>query len=434
MFRLPRSRPHDAAAGPVTAVRAGAVLTVAAVALAGCGRESGDTGSGSAQAEEVAEGEATGTVTIWAMGAEGERLAELAKGFEDENPDASVRVTEVPWDSAHEKISTAVAAGQTPDISLVGTTWMGEFAATGALDPTPDLIDPEAFFEGAWQTTEVDGTSFGVPWYVETRLMYYRTDLAEQAGVQPPADWQELTDFATGMQDAGARYGLTLKPGGTGTWQSFLPFAWQRGVELTDDQGWTLDSPEMVEALEYYASFFADGLSPTTDEPGAQESGFVDGSVGAFISGPWHMSILREQGGEDFDTWDVAQMPVEAAGTSFVGGGDLVVFKDSENRDAAWKFVEYVTRAEVQQEFYGMVGSLPSVRSAWESGELAEDPMLAMFGQQLDDAKSPPAVSTWEQVAAVIDTEIEKVVLGGVDPAQAAQTMQSAAESIGTGS
>ena len=98
-----------------------------------------------------------------------------------ENPDAKVNVTAVPWDAAHQKIASAIAAKQTPDVSMVGTTWQGEFAKTGALDPTPaDLISKDAFFPGAWDTTVVDGTAYGVPWYVETRVIYYRKDLAAE--------------------------------------------------------------------------------------------------------------------------------------------------------------------------------------------------------------------------------------------------------------
>ena len=103
--------------------------------------------------------------------------------FEDANPDADVKVTAVPWEAAHDKISTAIAAGETPDVSLIGTTWMGEFAEAGGLMPTPEgLVDEADFFPGAWESTEVGGTSYGVPWYVETRVLYYRTDLAEKAG------------------------------------------------------------------------------------------------------------------------------------------------------------------------------------------------------------------------------------------------------------
>jgi multiple sugar transport system substrate-binding protein len=146
------------------------------------------------------------------------------------------------------------------------------------------------------------------------------------------------------------------------------------------------------------------------------------------------MALLKDQGGPDFEgKYGVAPMPEEDSATSFVGGGDMVVFKDAENRDGAWKFVAYLSDPEVQSEFYGMVGALPSVREAWESGDLAEDPMLAMFGEQLDDAKSPPAVSTWEQVADVIDGEVEKVTVAGAGPAQAVDAMQSGAESIGMG-
>ena len=105
----------------------------------------------------------------------------------------------------------------------------------------------------------------------------------------------------------------------------------------------------------------------------------------------------------------------------------------AENRDAAGKFIEYVSRPEVQQKWYETVSALPSVESAWESGELADDPKLALFGEQLQDAQSPPAVPTWEQVAAVIDAQIEAVVVGGADPAAAVAEMQAQAESIGTG-
>lgn len=417
-------------------VRVGAAAVAVSLAMAGCGR-SEDTGDGAVVApSEVAEGPAEGTITVWAMGAEGEQLDAIAQDFMAENPDAIVEVTPVPWDAAHNKIATAIAAGDTPDVSLVGTTWMGEFARTDALDPTPtELIDAGSFFEGSWSTTVVDDTSYGVPWYTETRVLYYRTDLAEQAGItEAPADWDGLKALAQGVQEAGAEWGLYLQPGGTGAWQTFMPFAWQNGAELVDGESFTLDTPEFVEALEFYDSFYTEGLSPTGTDPAIEQS-FVGGKVGAFFSGPWHMSLIADAGGEEFaDKWTVATMPEKEAGTSFVGGGDLVVFKDGENREGGWKFVEYVSRPEVQQKFYGMVGALPTTMAAWESGELADDPLLAVFGDQLEDAQSPPTIPTWEQVASVIDGEIEKTVKADLDPAAAAAAIQSGAESIGTGS
>jgi multiple sugar transport system substrate-binding protein len=324
-------------------------------------------------------------------------------------------------------------------VSLVGTTWVPEFSATGALDPTPtDLIDSSTFFEGSWSTTEVDGTSYGVPWYTETRLIYYRKDLAEKAGVTPEEGWSQddLKAFAKAMQDkAGAEWGINLQPGGQGSWQTFMPFAWQRGAELVEGEEFTFNTPPMQEALDYYASFFEEGISPTDLAEGGLETGFINGDIGAFVSGPWHMGILRDQGGAEFDDkWALAPMPTEESRTSFTGGGDLVVFKDSKNRDAAWKFVDFLTQPEQQQKLYELVGSLPAVQSTWETGELSTDPLLKAFGDQLQDAKSSPAIETWEQVAAPLDDAIEQVSLGKSDPEGALGSAEQKANSIGFGS
>lgn len=409
---------------------------VTMLAVVACGRD--NEGGGAESAKPVESGAAKGEITVWAMGTEGEKLSVLAKDFEADNPEAKVNITAIPWDAAHDKIATAIAGRQTPDVSLVGTTFMAEFAKSGALDPTPSIIDGNQFFPGGWDTTVVGGTSYGVPWYVETRLLYYRTDLAQRAGVSAPTNWGELTAFVQAMKEnAGAKWGVSLQAGGKGAWQTFMPFAWQAGASITDESGtkFTLDSPEMVKALEFYRTFFAGQLSPATlPRPGELEQGFVDGTYGAFFSGPWHIGLIKEQGGQGFDDkWAVARMPREESGTSFVGGGDLVVFKDAKNRDTAWKFVQYLTRPEVQVKWYGAVGDLPSVKSAWQDQKLSGDRLLKTFGEQLDEAKSPPAIATWEQVATVIDTQIEKVTGGGVAPADAAKAMQSEATSIGTG-
>jgi multiple sugar transport system substrate-binding protein len=415
--------------------RLAVLATAALITLGGCGRDGSD---GQDSAKSVAEGKAKGEITVWAMGTEGEKLAAFAADFTKDNPDAKVNVTAVPWDAAHQKLASAIAGKQTPDVSMVGTTWMGEFAKTGALDPTPGLIDKSAFFGGAWDTTIVNGTSYAVPWYVETRLMYYRKDLAEKAGITAaPQSWDDLKTFASSLKSkAGAQWGIYLPPGGTGSWQTFLPFAWSNGAEIAKDGKFTMDSPEMTEALKYYQSFFTEKLAPS-DMPaqgGAVENGFINGSIGGFISGPWHAGILTEQGGAAFaDKFAVAPMPRKKSATSFIGGSDLAVFKDAKNRDAAWKFVAWLSRPEVQVKWYQTVKDLPAVQKSWDDQTLAGDPFLAMFGKQLKDAKSPPAIATWEQVAGVLDGEVEKAAKSNADPAATAKSMQDKASAIGTG-
>lgn len=416
-------------------VRMGAAaLAITTLGLTGCGRADSGAGAEGAPepAEEVAAGEATGSIEVWAMGTEGENLGDFTEAFVEENPGVEVNVTPIPWDAAYDKIATAIAGGQAPDVSMIGTTWMGEFAATGALDPTPDLIDSEGFFEGAWESTDVGGTNYGVPWYVETRVLYNRDDLV----AEPPADWDALKAMAEQMQAGGAEWGINLQPGQTGAWQTFLPFAWQAGAELTNEDRteFTIDSPEFVEALAYYQSFFTEGLAPTALPQGSLEPSFMAGEIGSFVSGPWHVGILEDLDAAGMENVSLAPLPAGPAGpASFIGGANLAVFEDAENRDAAWKLVDWLSQPEVQVEWYEEVNDLPSVASAWEDPAIADDEYLGVFGEQLETAVAPPSIPSWEEVASVIDTELERLTKAGADPQEVATSIQEQAAAIGTG-
>ncbi|WP_022886804.1 sugar ABC transporter substrate-binding protein [Glaciibacter superstes] len=417
----------------------GIIAVVGALALTGCGRGGGEgEGTGDAGAGEAINDEpASGEITIWAMGNEGEVLGDLAGQFEKENPDATVNVTAVPWESAHDRIATSIAGGETPDISMLGTTWVGEFAATGALEPTPEgVVDESSFFEGSWETAVVDDVAYGVPWYVDTRVLYYRTDMAEAAGVEAPTTWDEYKAFAAALKQQGAASGVSLPPGGLDSWIYVTPLVWQQGGDILNDDGeFDFTSQEWKNAFEFYQSFFTDGISePVRLEGGEIEQKFIDGEIGSFFSGPFHVSLLREQGGPEFaDKFAVAEVPGDKTRTSFTGGGNLAVFNDSENRDAAWKFVRWLSQPETQMKWYDISTDLPSVQAAFDDPTFSEDPYLSVFAEQLKDSKAPPAIPTWAQVSAVIDQELEKVTRGDQSVDAALEAIQQQAESIGTG-
>jgi multiple sugar transport system substrate-binding protein len=244
--------------------------------------------------------------------------------------------------------------------------------------------------------------------------------------------------MAKAMQTkAGAKWGIGFQAGGTGSWQSVMPFGWSNGADLTKDGGkaYNFDSPELLEATKYYQSFFTDGISdkaapaqPTT------EPDFVSGKVPMFISGPWEMSAVEKVGGAGFkDKYNVMQIPAKKTSSSFVGGSDFVVFKKSKNRDTAWKFVQWLTDPKTQVKWYQASTDLPSVASAWEDPAISEDAKLAEFGKQLKTAQAPPSFPTWEQVVANFDTQMEKVTKQGADASAALKAVQQQAQSIGTG-
>ena len=150
------------------------------------------------------------------------------------------------------------------------------------------------------------------------------------------------------------------------------------------------------------------------------------------MSGPWHIGLLNELGGEGkYELWP---MPSGSGDVDLVHRRQQHVrVQEQQEPGRAWKFVSYLMQPEVQVKWYQTVSDLPAVQSAWDDETLAGDEQLKMFGDQLDKAKAPPAIPTWEQIAAGVDTELEKIAKGTASAADAAKAMQAQATSIGTG-
>jgi multiple sugar transport system substrate-binding protein len=199
--------------------------------------------------------------------------------------------------------------------------------------------------------------------------------------------------MAKAMQDkAGAKYGINLQPGGAGSWQTVMPFAWSAGANITgdDQKEFTFDTPEMQEGLKYYQSFFTEKLAGADLPPNQTEAQFVNGQVPMFISGPWMAGSVAKAGGEAIKpNIGVFQIPKNKTSTSFVGGSDFVVFKSSKNKDSAWKLVKFLSDQKTQASWFKLSSDLPAVKSAWQDPSIASDPLLPVFGKQLEDAKAP---------------------------------------------
>jgi multiple sugar transport system substrate-binding protein len=138
------------------------------------------------------------TLRFWGFGREGEVIQELIPEFERRNPGIRVQVQQIPWTAAHEKLLTAFVGEATPDLAQLGNTWVPEFAALGALEPLTDweerssIIDSSHYFSGIWDTNLIRDTLFGIPWYVDTRVLFYRKDLLARAGYREiPDTWDQ---------------------------------------------------------------------------------------------------------------------------------------------------------------------------------------------------------------------------------------------------
>lgn len=410
---------------------ASALIVATSLALTGCGRA--DTADQpSAAPAALDDGPATGTIKMWAMGTEGELLPDFLTAFEEANPDVTVEVTAIPWDSALQKFQTAIASGNVPDLAMMP----GLPIFKDAYAPVPDGIQLDEMFEGSVATGNMGGEQLQVPWYVDTRVLYYRTDLAEKAGWDTaPTTWEELHDFAGDMQsEAGATWGVRLPAGGTGSFQNTLWMPWSAGGELMNDgqDEWTLDTPAFAESYEYLKSFFIDGISdPNADPaPAAAVNDFISGATPTLITGPFFSGLLDSSAAEL--PYATAVLPTKDSSTSFVGGANLAVFTEAANSEAAWKLVQWLSEPETQVSWYQASGDLPAVQAAWDDPVLADEESLAAFGEQLRTAKSPPQIVAFDKVGEKGDAVIEQIVRGAVSVDEGLATLQKLADEIGT--
>ncbi|MFJ1926295.1 MULTISPECIES: sugar ABC transporter substrate-binding protein [unclassified Streptomyces] len=401
------------------------IAVVLALGLTACGSSGGD---------DVAADKKQ-TLTVWAMGAEGEKLADVAKVYEKANPNITVKVTPVGWDVAHQKLVSAAAAGSMPDVAQMGGSYMGEFSELGVLEPVDTKTFQEKdFFPAGWKQGEVDDQAYGVPWYVDTRVLYYRTDLAKKAGItKAPTNWKEMQDLATAYQKkAGTKWGLSIQPSGLDTVQNFYSFLYSAGGEIVNDKGdVVIDSPAAVKALKEYGSYFSKGLSNKSVQPGYDVvKDFGNGRVPMFFGGPWHVTLLNEGQPQLKGKWAVANVPADKSSVSMAGGSSLVISKDSEHKAAATQFIKYLTDTKGQADWYKRTKDLPANTAAWTSGDLANDADLQIFKKQMDTAKSSPSLSNWTEVTDKVDQAIAKVTQGKASAEDALKTAQSQIEGL----
>ncbi|MFP1629962.1 extracellular solute-binding protein [Streptomyces sp. 5K101] len=418
-----------------------ACATVAAALLAtGCGR-SEDSGPGKDDPAKISSGKAKGKVVMWSMGDEGDKdLQSLAKKFEQQNPDADVHITAVPWDAAHEKLTTVIAGGNTPDMSIIGSTWMAEMAAMNGFQATPTSIDSADFYPGQWDTTKYKDTSYGVPFVADTSVIYYRTDLTAKAGIKaaPATDWDgylkdlEAIQATAGKQNPKLHYAAGTQIG-FNAWLFWLPVVWQHGGDIYDAETkkFTFDSPEVTKALEYYADVFKQHMAPTdkTDN----KLNLQNGVIATLQQGPSTGGNLHKDVPELDSKWKTMPLPYAEQPAGLAGGSDLAVFKDAKNADAAWKFVQFLTEPANLATYAKASGNLPASPEAWTEAKLNEDEKMKAFAEQLKVTKAPPAITTWQQIADTIDSELEKLAYGKATVAEVQKTLQSKATSIGTG-
>ncbi|MDT0381603.1 extracellular solute-binding protein [Streptomyces sp. DSM 42041] len=424
--------------------RPAAVLGLAtALALTGCAPS---TSSGGA---EQGGDDRTGTLRVWLFrevdNAPKQRIVDdVVAGFEKQHDGVTVDVQYIPVDSRAEKMKGALNdPSSAPDVVEFGNTDTAGLVENGALldvtdafeewDETADT-DPTAR-----QSVTVQGRVYGAPLFVGVRALYYRTDVFDDLGLEPPATLDELADTARRIrQERPQMYGIAV--GGSYTYGA-LPFVWAHGGEVAEKRGgaWTatIDDAAARKGVTAYTDLFGPGNCPpaTCAQMGGNDTveAFANGKAGMVIGGDFNREAVGNS--EVAGSYDVVPLPGVREGEiapAFAGGNNLGVMRGTGHRGLAVDLMRRLAGKETQERLFAEMGFLPTFTDTRQQ-VAAEEPFVEPFVRTLDvGAKFVPATPAWSAIDAsqVLPTMFQRVVSGKQDvpgaTGAAARTMDEA--------
>jgi multiple sugar transport system substrate-binding protein len=372
-------------------------------------------------------------IEFWGLGREGEVVAELIPQFEKETG-IHVDIQQIPWTAAHEKVLTAHVGNSLPDVAQVGNTWISELVTIGAIAPLGQTLVPrDDYFRGIWDTNVVNGEVYGIPWYVDTRVLFYRTDMIPV----PPRTWSEWMAVMERLRRNSPKhfYPIVMP---TNEWPQPVVLAVQRGATLVDDAGHArFEEPQFIEAFTFYIEMFRRGFAPSVANSQIANlyQQFGAGDFGMFISGPWDVGNLRTRlSAEQQKLWSTAPLPAPDGtpypGASLAGGSSLVVAKTSRNPEAAKKFIAFLSRPDIQVRFWELTNDLPARRSAWTAPKLIADREMLAFRAQLDRTVALPRLPEAENIVISLSEHGAMAARGQYDARQAALLLDRKVETM----
>lgn len=410
------------------ALAAATLVTAAALLSASCG----------------GSGDASGSIRLLVFGdpPELEAYRTVIRAFEEDEPEIDVTLVEASdRDDLIARLSTSLAGGSPPDLFLMNYRFYGQFAARGVLEPLGGYVEGSDAFELAdFYAQAVDAFRWNgevtcLPQNISSLVVYYNRDLFERFGVPVPTDemtWgefvaraQQLTRDASGREVRAADpdlppqpdtapaaiYGLGVEP----TITRFAPFVWSNRAELVDDDErptrFALSSAAAMRALEQFFELrtLYRVVPPDVEvEAEDDETRFLNGRMAMLLESRRLVPALREAA--EFD-WDVAALPRHQQQASILHSDAYCMTKASEQKEEAWRFVEYALGPEGAPVIAATGRTVPSLRSVAESQAFldpAQKPRNAqVFLDAISTIRNVPTVSTWPEIEDAAEPILE---------------------------
>jgi multiple sugar transport system substrate-binding protein len=351
------------------------------------------------------------------MGAEAENLPALLATI-DRTPKVSIQP--LPWSAAHEKLLTSYAGNSLPDMGQIGNSWIAELTEIDAILPVPEGLTSitQGQFPAVVDTNRIGGRLMALPWYVDTRLQFYRRDLFERAGyAAPPATWSEWKAALHKVKAAAGpgNYAILLP---INEYEHLTGIALSANAGLLNPEGTrgAFSSPEFRRALEFYKSLYDEKLAPLASSTQISNvwNEFARGYFAVYPSGPWTIGDMEDRLPAAMqDKWATAPFPgPNGTGASTPGGSSIVVYKHARDPAACWALAGKLLAPSAQEALQKLTGDLPPTRAVWGTTGLSANPVTAAFATQLDHARALPKVPEWERIVSEMQSVAELVVRG----------------------
>ena len=371
----------------------------------------------------LAEGE-TVTINFWhhysAQSAENETLMNvLIPAFEAENPGIKVNAVSHEWSELHDKVLVSANSNALPDVARCDIAWLPEFQKMGILvaldEEMPNFAEVSGkLLDSAMSTAIINGHYYALALNTNSKIVFYNKAMLEAAGVSIPAtmeEWIEAVKKLSGENAKGQQVWGWNEPALAG-W-NICPFIWSFGGALTNEDqtiatGY-INGPATVKAVETFAELvkagaitgFNAGDIPMTD-------GFGTGRYAMMLEGPWKSAELA--GAYPDVAYGTAPIPAGEGGSISVLGGEDIAMFNTPNKEAAWKFMQFMTGEYAETEM-AKCGQIPVNRAALESDTVkAAD--YAPFIEAIQTAKARPTVAAWSEMDNGLQVAMNAVVTG----------------------
>lgn len=382
----------------------------------------------------------------------------------EEGRNITVEHIEGGVDDYKTQLALDLSVGEGPDISSFDQFWTAEFAAAGLLSPLSELVGPEVDEWEGWDqipeavagSLEVDGERYGIPVGTDGRVIFYRTDLFEEAGLPTdwqPTSWDEILDAARTIQSelpdvTPFQLNAGINMGEATTLQGFVPILLGAGGDVYADGAWQGDTPELREALEFYSTVYDEGLGDAdmqllTDGRDRSFQQFSEGTLAMLIESDylWRGVISPDanfpiENREEVVGWSLipAQEPgAGIRGQDFVsasGGTGRVINPATEHPQEAWELMMFMGSQDAQLNFVEVEPRITARSDVNETG-IADDPMLSFVADEvLPITWYRPGFEEYPQVSEAIQFMVENVVAGRSSVEEAAAEYHTTLERI----